>query len=288
MVTLLDQPVYLLAGTEQFLKEETLAKIKSTFLDKESCDFNFNVFYAGTHAGEKILECARTTPFLGRKRLVLVYQVEDFSTSDKELILSYVRTPHRHTLLLLETQQTNLRQNFFNEICQYARVILCMPFKDNQLFGWIKTQAKAKGKTIEEKAQAVLVNNLGNNLKLLSNSLDNLILYIGEKKTIRAGDVERLVGRDLTTTAFELFDAIAIRNKSKALQVLDSLFKEGINSAQILGALAHKIISERTKINPSLFERFLQNLQRADSDIKTGRQSQRIALELLMVRLLQL
>lgn len=288
MVTLLDQPVYLLAGTEQFLKEETLAKIKSTFLDKESCDFNFNLFYAGSTSAEKILECAWTTPFLGRKRLVLVYQVEDFSVSDKELILSYVRAPHRHTLLLLETHQTNLRQNFFNEICQYARVIFCMPLKDDQLFGWIKAQAKAKGKMIEEKAKSALVNNLGKNLKLLSNSLDNLILYIGEKKTIEVSDVERLVGQDLTTTAFELFDAITVRNKSKALQILDSLFKEGINSAQILGALAHKIISERTRIGSSLFERFLQDLQRTDSDIKTGRQSQRIALELLLVRLLQL
>lgn len=141
---------------------------------------------------------------------------------------------------------------------------------------------------IEDKAQSILVNNLGNNLKLLSNSLDNLILYIGAKKTIEVSDVERLVGRDLTTTAFELFDAITVRNKSKTLQILDSLFKERINSAQILGALAHKIMSERTRISPSLFERFLQNLQQTDSDIKTGRQSQRIALELLMVRLLQL
>ncbi len=288
MVTLSDQPVYLLAGTEQFLKEETLSEIKSTFLDKESCDFNFNLFYAGSASAEKILECAWTTPFLGRKRLVLVYQVEDFSASEKQLILSYVRRPSRHTLLVLETHQTNLRQDFFNEICQYARVIFSMPLKDNQLFSWIKAQVKAKGKTIEEKAQQVLVDNLGNNLKLLSNSLDNLILYIGESKTIRAGDVESLVGRDLNTSAFELFDAIIVRNKTRALQILDALVKEGINSAQILGALAHKIISERKRIGPSLFEGFLQNLQRTDTDIKTGRKSQNLALELLVAQLLNI
>ncbi|MCQ9208797.1 MAG: hypothetical protein NG712_05410, partial [Omnitrophica bacterium] len=85
MVILKDQPVILLAGSEHFLKEETLTRIKSTFLDQASRDFNFNVFYAGTTTLAAILECASTAPFLGRKRVVLVHQTEEFCSSDKKL-----------------------------------------------------------------------------------------------------------------------------------------------------------------------------------------------------------
>ena len=288
MVILKEPPVYLLAGTEQSLKEETLARIKSAFLDKESGDFNFNVFYAGSAPLKQILECASTAPFLGRKRVVLVRRIEDFSAADEKLIISYVRTPSRLTLLVLETSQSNLNQDFFAEICKYARVILCKPLKENQLYGWIKAQVEAKGKKIEQKALQLLIDNLGNNLQALTCSLDNLILYIGERETIVLSDVEKLVGRDVTASAFELFDAVIIRDKEKCFQILDSLWKDGVSFPQILGALTHKFISERGRINSSLLERHLLDLQKTDSDIKAGRQSQRIALELLTARLLGL
>ena len=302
---MVEEPVYLLAGSEQFLKEDALAKIKSSFLEEESGDFNFNLFYAGSASAEKILECASTSPFLGRKRVVLVRQIENLSASDGKLILSYVRTPHKHTCLVLETSEDNLKQTFFAEICKYARVIFCQSFTGSRLFAWIRACVEAKGKKIEEKAVRLLANNLNNNLQLLDSSLDNLILYIGEKETIEVGDVKVLVGRDVTTDVFELFDAVVARDNDESFQILDSLLKDGINSSQILGALAHKVISDRNRISPhtknfgvgvnsTVFERAqraqraLLDLRRTDSDIKTGKQTQRLALELLLARLLDL
>ncbi len=296
---MVEEPVYLLAGSEQFLKEDALAKIKSSFLQDESGDFNFNTFYASSTPVKKILECACTSPFLGRKRVVLVRQIENLSASDGKLILSYVRTPHKHTCLVLETSEDNLKQTFFAEICKYARVIFCQSFTGSRLFAWIRACVEAKGKKIEEKAVRLLANNLNNNLQLLNSSLDNLILYIGEKETIEVGDVEVLVGRDVTTDVFELFDAVVARDNDESFQILDSLLKDGINSSQILGALAHKVISDRNRISPhtknfgvrvdsTVFERALLDLRRTDSDIKQGKQTQRLALELLLARLLDL
>ena len=288
MVTLKDPPVYLLAGSEEFLKEKSLAEIKSTFLNKAYEDFNFNIFYAGSAAPEKILECAGTAPFLGRKRVVLVHRIEDFSASDEELILSYIKAPHKQTLLILETSQNNLKQNFFAEICKYAQVVFCKPLKENQVLDWLKGEVQARGKRIKEKAIRLLVSNLGNNLQALSSSLDNLVLYIGKEETIEAEAVEKLTGPDLSASAFELFDAAIARDKEKAFRILDSLLKDGINSSQILGALAYKLTSDRGRVDAPFLERCLLELQKTDSDIKGGRQNQRIALELLLVKLLGL
>jgi len=283
-----DPPVYLLAGNEQFLKEDTLTRLKSTFLDKKSWQFNFNVFYGASASAKEILECAATSPFLGRKRVVLVRQFTDLSVSDKALLLSYIKAPQRQTLLILETSQGNLYQNSLAEICRHARVIFHKPLEGKPLFAWIKAQVSSFGKQIGERALLILVDNLGNDLQLLSASLNNLILFIGEKTIIEASDVEKLVGPDLSISAFELFDAVSVRKKERAFGILDSLFKDGLNSSQILGALTYKIISKRNKLRFSRFESILQELQSADSDIKTGRQNQRIALELLLARLLQL
>lgn len=280
-----DPSVYLLAGTEQFLKEEKLAKIKSSYLLPQSADFNFNVFYAASASAQQILECALTAPFLSRKRIVLVRQLQALSGASEKPILSYVKNPSRQTILILETSEADLQQNFFAEIAKSAEVIFYKPLQGAQLFAWLNTRVEKRGKKIEPKAAKLLVENLGNNLWFLDSSLDNLALYIAEKKTIEHHHVEQLVGRDVTRSAFELFNAVIIRDQDKSLQVLDSLLKDGINSAQILGALAHKIISERTQLNSRLRQQYLLDLQTTDADIKTGRQSQRIALELLVARL---
>ncbi|NQS99642.1 MAG: DNA polymerase III subunit delta [Candidatus Omnitrophica bacterium] len=283
MVAFKDKPVILLAGTEDFLKDEILTEIKSAFLDKEFGDLNFNTFYAGSVSAEKILECARTSAFLGRKRIVFVRQVESLSASDKKLILSYVQTPHKQSLLVLETAVEYLKESFFAGISQYAEVIFCRPLQGIRLFGWVEKFAADRGKKIEKQAVKVLLNNLNNDLKLLASALRNLILYVGKKQKIELSDVEILVGPDLTTNAFELFNAIEGKNRQRAFGILDSLLKDGVNSAQILGALAHKIISERNRLKS--FQQCLLNLQNTDSDIKSGRLNQRIALELLLTKL---
>ncbi|MBL7084888.1 MAG: DNA polymerase III subunit delta [Candidatus Omnitrophica bacterium] len=288
MVILRDPSVYLLSGSEQFLKEEALARIKSTFLDEKSGEFNFNFFYAGATSAERILECATTSPFLGRKRIVLVRQTEEFSASDRKPILSYVKAPYKSTCLILETSEANLNQSFFAEIYRYARVISCNPLKDKQVLSWIEAQVAACGKKIEPKARQLLVENLGNNLDLLSNSLKNLTLYIGNRAKIEVGDVEKLVGPDLAAGVFELFDAAIAGEKTQVFQILERLLKDGVNSSQILGALTHQVVSQRNRLSSSRFEKVLEQLQKADTDIKTGRQTQRIALELLMTRLLDL
>lgn len=280
--------VILLTGSEQFLKQEALAKLKSSFLDEESKDFNFNIFYAASTQAKKVLECARTAPFLGKKRFVLVRGPEDFSISDQDLILSYAKSPHRQTLLVLEARQDKSGKGFFDRIAGFSRVISCRPLKENRLFFWIEAQAKSRAKRITKEAVRVLVENLGSNLSLIANALDVLVLYIGEKEAIEAADVARLVGPDLSSSAFELFDCIRRHDKETAFQILDSLLKEGVNSSQILGAFAHKLISEKGRLDASLFEQALLELQKTDRDIKRSRLAPRVALELLLARLLGL
>ncbi|MBN2097204.1 MAG: DNA polymerase III subunit delta [Candidatus Omnitrophica bacterium] len=288
MVILKDSPVYLLAGSENYLKEKSLTRLKANFLNPESADFNFNVFYAASSSAEQILECARTVPFLGTKRIVLVHGAEDLSPVDRKSILAYLLHPQEHTCLILETAEADLVDSFFSEISKKARVIYCQAMQEDKLKAWVADYLKQKGKQIATTAQRMLLENLGNDLQSLANALDTLTLYVGAKEVIESADVEKLIGPDLSTNAFELFKAVSSRNKNKALRILHALLQEGVNSSQILGALTHQLNSGRAYLPIEILRRAFQGLQRTDADIKTGRLSQNIALELLLVKLLDL
>ena len=110
---MVEEALILLSGNEHFLKEEALARIKSTFLNNDSGDFNFNVFYGGSARIEQILECATTQPFLGKKRVLLLRRSERFSPAEQKLILSYIKNPQRQTVFVLETDETDIGRGFF-------------------------------------------------------------------------------------------------------------------------------------------------------------------------------
>ena len=287
MVSPKQPPVYLLAGEEHFLKEKYLFKITSSFLEEKTQAFNLHVFYAGASTASDVLECACNAPFLAKKRVVVVHQVQEFGVKDKEAILSYVKSPYPHTVLILETSETNLKSVFLKEAQKGAELVFCKSIQGLALLRWIEDAAGARKKKIEHCAKDLLVRNLGNNLGRISNALENLFLYIGERTTIESTDVEKLVGRDLTASAFELFDAIKACKKDSTLRILDTLLKEGIDAALILGALSYKVLSEKPRVVTSKFIHSIKAIEVTDSDIKRGRYTPRIALELLMAKLLK-
>ncbi|MFH1245666.1 MAG: DNA polymerase III subunit delta, partial [Candidatus Omnitrophota bacterium] len=236
---------------------------------------------------KQVLECVWAAPFLSSTRVVLVRDAEEFSAEDKEIILTYLKGRlNQHTCLILETVQSNLKQKFLLEVSKYARLVFCVPLKGKQLSDWLRERVKESGKKIVPEAEELLIEHLGADLQLLTSALNNLVLYTGNRELICREDVACLVGADFTANAFELFDAVSAGNAAGALGILDALLKDAVHPAQILGAFAHKIISERPKKNSFSFERRIRYLQLADRDIKLGRQNPRIALELLIARLL--
>lgn len=214
----------------------------------------------------------------------MVRQCEALKAQDQRLILGYAQKPFAQTILVLEINEDEAGESFLAALRGYAQVISCVPLEGQQLLRWIENFLKKLGKKIEPQAQVVLIQKIGANLGFLSNALESLSLYIGQRETVQAQDVQKLVGRDLNTTAFELFEAIKLRQGEKALRVLDDLFKDAVHPAQILGALAHSIIAQRQRFGGMCFS--LAELEQADSDIKFGRTTPRLALELLVVKLL--
>src|SRR5207253_607944 len=70
-------------------------------------------------------------------------------------------------------------------------------------------------------------------MMLVSNELEKLILFVGQKKRITIGDVETMVLAAKQRSLYELTDAISSRDRVRALAVLDALLlsEEGEEAA---------------------------------------------------------
>jgi len=72
---------------------------------------------------------------------------------------------------------------------------------------------------------------------MVSNELEKLILYVGEKKHIAVGDVETMVLAAKQRSLYELTDAISLKDRVRALEVLDTLLSTGDGDEVAIGHL---------------------------------------------------
>ncbi|MCL5098352.1 MAG: DNA polymerase III subunit delta [Candidatus Omnitrophica bacterium] len=86
---------------------------------------------------------------------------------------------------------------------------------------WAENELKAAGKGITIEALAELVAMVGPSPRQLSNEIEKLALYIGDRREVQAPDVRAIVTRNKQADAFALGDAFGDRNLPRVLRVLD-------------------------------------------------------------------
>jgi DNA polymerase-3 subunit delta len=81
------------------------------------------------------------------------------------------------------------------------------------------------------------VDSLGSDMMMISNELEKLLLYVGEKKRITLGDVETMVLAAKQRTLYELTDALSSHNRPRALEILDAMLSTGDGDEAAIGHL---------------------------------------------------
>ena len=97
--------------------------------------------------------------------------------------------------------------------------------------------APAASVKIDADGARELVDALGGDMMMVSNELEKLILYVGEKKSITLGDVETMVLAAKQRSLYELTDAISAKDRVRALEVLDAMLSTGDGEEAAIGHL---------------------------------------------------
>jgi DNA polymerase III subunit delta len=116
-------------------------------------------------------------------------------------------------------------------IVELARV------EENDAVRWLSEQAAQQGAKIDADAARGMVDALGGDMMMIAGELEKLLLYVGEKKRITLGDVETMVLAAKQRSLYELTDAISVKDRVRALQVLDAILSTGEGEDAAIGHL---------------------------------------------------
>ncbi len=297
-------PAYIFLGEEDFLKEEALEKLKSSFLDTQTKDLNYSVFYGREKDFnfKEMMDNLNTLPLLSKKRLIVLKDADSVAASFKKSILSYLESPRESSVFVIESLSPSIKGQFLLEASKRAHLVYYRRLTDSSINTWLVKKASSSGKKIAPDAIKAIKESLSADLKILSSNMDMIILYIGKRPLITKQDVESVVGFSPFCTAFDLIGAIIRKDARKALEVFSFLKKDKKKEIELLGLLAWNArmllrIKEFLEIkgplemrkdlglSPRMFDKVLQNAARfrktqvlvlldelikADVGIKTG------------------
>src|SRR3989304_5781149 len=242
-------PVYLFTGGERLFIDEGVRLVSDRFLGEGIREFNYDIFSATDIKTSTVLGIAETLPVMTNFRVVVVKNVDEWASKEREGLISYINNPSPTTCLILTAVKLDKREKFATAIGKNGVMVLCQPLSKNQLGGWIRQEVKRSGKTISDDAAYMLADMAGSNMMSLRNDIEKLTLYCRDKKTISLSDVTMVSNNIRSVSVFEVINAIFDRRLKDAILALKRAIDEGEPPVKIFYFITKEV---RTMLKASL------------------------------------
>lgn len=223
-------PVYFLMGEETYYIDLISDLLENKVLSEEEKSFNQTILYGKDTTAEEIISVCKRFPMMSKFQLVIIKEAQDLSSKIDGLI-NYLLNPMHSTVLVINYKYKTLdkRKKIYKAIQKFGLILNSKKPYENQVSTWILNKLKEDNYTIDLKANQMLVEFLGGDLKMINNQLNKLKLLKPENNYIDPKLIEKNIGISKDFNIFELRNAIGSGNLSKAL-VIGNYFSSNIKA----------------------------------------------------------
>lgn len=223
-------PVWLIHGEELWMIEQAVRLIVTAAVgDPADAMAVTRVDLAEGKKGARDVLAACNAMGLFASRIAVVvraFEALGKKKDDLEEIARYAERPSPGaTLVLKASEQLDGRSAFIKKFGKVAQVLVYPALKQWQAEKWLPVRARQIGQAIDQDAAKLVVELVGSSMMALEQTLQQLSLYVGPGRRITRGDVEAALAATRAHSIFELLDAIAAKQTSKALQHLAAMLE---------------------------------------------------------------
>ena len=214
------KPVYWLEGEEEYFIDKVMKYAESNILKESETGFNLSVFYGKDADWTAVINSCRRYPMFAERQVVLLKEAQQMR--DIEKLEAYIENPLTSTIFVVSYKEKKVdgRTRLAKLLKEKGVVLTTKKLYENQLPDWTEELVQSKELSISQKALMLLVDHIGNDLSRIENEIDKIAINLGKRKGITETDVEQYVGVSKDFNVFELQAALATKNLSKAIQII--------------------------------------------------------------------
>jgi len=245
---------YVFVGDEAFFRKRFRDAILEHLVPVDLRDFSLFEFDLGENDLAEVLDRARTPSLMAPFQVFFVRGVKNLfgrGSNDEKLaaIEEYCKNPNPDALIVfvadhisipadvrkMEMQDKERYQRIRETMGSYCGIVELARVEEGEAVRWIGEYCASREVKIEPDGARELVDALGGDMMMISNELEKLILYVGEKKRVTLGDVETMVLAAKQRSLYELTDAISSKDRVRSLEVLDAILSSGEGEEAAIG-----------------------------------------------------
>lgn len=318
--------LYLLHGAEDYLRHSLKQELKQALVG-EDVSMNYAYYEGNKVVADEVIAFAKTMPFFAQWRLVIVENC-GINKKPEDAWLEFLgQVPETAVVVILE-REIDKRGRFFKACKKNAYIVDVDKEKGNYVMQWIADWLSANHGSMKRDVQRYFVERVSDNMALLERELEKLRDYKMTPKQlsgldqlegvvfeITVEDIEAVSVKTVENQIFEMIDAAAKQNASKAFMLYQDLLSLKESPIKIL-VLLHRqtnillqikdhirlkhntgeiasvlklppfVVNKNSAIAKQYSYKRLKSLfalgVQLDEDIKLGRIKDQIAVELLL------
>ena len=250
--------IYAIVGSDDVEIKHVAAELAEKLKPKDAGEFGLEIIDGAAdntdQAGTRIrsaVEALRTLPFFGGEKIVWLKNA-NFLGDDQKARSASVQTALEElteTLesgigseitFLLSAIDVDKRRSFYKSLAKRAELQIFDKL-DSSRGGWeeeatemVETRAKKRKLQFDDDALELFVLLTGGDTREIENELEKIDIYLGKEREIGVDLVRELVPLTREGVIFDLSNALAERDLSRALDLVRQLLDQGENAIGIL------------------------------------------------------
>ena len=222
---------HLIYGSERYMVRYYKKSLMEN-LSSPDDEMNRTIFQGDDVNSAAIADAGQILPFFADKRL-LVVQDSGFFKSANDMV-EYLESFPDTTYVIFVEREVDKRNRLYKWISKNGCVTECQTQTEQMLKQWIAGYLKKCEKKISVATVEHLIERAGTDMETLNNELEKVIGYVGDREEIKVADVDAICSGMTVSRIFDMIDAVAAKEKDKALQLYDDLLANKESPMSIL------------------------------------------------------
>ncbi|HEY5524455.1 MAG TPA: DNA polymerase III subunit delta [Clostridium sp.] len=239
---------YIFCGADEELIKAGINLLANPLIKEGFQELNYIKLDGITTSKDDIMNACETLPFMGEKKVVLVYRanfLRDKSDSSSTKVFKemkeYLKDIPEHTVLIMyylfqDKRETPKKNKKLMSLDKILTIVHFDKLKKDKFIGKVQDIFNENGKSIGKVELRFLCERVQNNFNIIRREIDKLIDYTNGRE-IKKQDIEKLIPSKSEEDIFDLVDLISQKKIDKAIDILDELLFKADQHMLIITAI---------------------------------------------------
>jgi len=310
--------IIFLYGSDTFRSKQKIKEIVEEYQKIHNTGLNFKILEKDIDFEDFKNEVFSFSMFKEKKLIILknIFDNKKFK-ENLSLVIDSIKE-NKNTILIIWQEGEPATSDYLFKLLK--KIAKTQEFKKSEglfLKKWIKKEAEKLGGSIDIQAVDKLIDFVGNDSWRLHNEIQKLVAF-KKKMMIQVKDVEFLMKPEIENNIFKTIDAIAEKNKKRAIQLVRQHLDNGESPLYLISMInfqfrnllivremierniPYYLILKKSQLKPFLLQKtwkqskqfslselkkIYSKIFKIDLEIKTGKIDPLLALDLLITRM---